>query len=202
MSIIFKSILAVIISAAIILLIYYGSYLPLIKSKLYIDAMMTFKSGKIRSLEDFNNAFNPVLNFSSPIGQGEITSYYLSNVLNIIRQQSNKELIEILAKQAGDVMAPILKTKKGFGFNQSLYSLGTIYKIAGMQINNATYYQKSIDIFNKGLEYSPNRFIFLAGLFDDYQLEGNKEKVKEIGETILRYWPNNDKVKETLNKIN
>ena len=160
-----KIIAAFIITILILVLFYFGAYLPLRKSQIHINAVLNLQNGKVRTLDDMNNLFNSVLNFYSPVGQDETTQYYLGILLNIINQQSNKDVIDVLARQAENQMEPILKAGKGFNFNQNLYTLGSIYKITALKSRDLGYYQKAVNIFNNGLKYSPNRLIFLRGTF-------------------------------------
>lgn len=194
-----KIIIAFIITILILTSFYFGAYLPLQKSQMHINAIFSLQSGKVRTFDDFNNLFDSVLDFYSPVGQDEITQYYLGILLNIINQQSDKNIIDVLARQAENRMEPILKAGKGFNFNQNLYTLGSIYKITALKFRDLGYYQKAVNIFNDGLKYSPNRLIFLRGLFDLYSANADdKEKTLEIGKTILKYYPNEKKVTEYL----
>ncbi|MEK7634579.1 MAG: hypothetical protein AAB396_01685, partial [Patescibacteria group bacterium] len=194
-----KIIAAFIITILILVLFYFGAYLPLRKSQIHINAVLNLQNGKVRTLDDMNNLFNSVLNFYSPVGQDETTQYYLGILLNIINQQSNKDVIDVLARQAENQMEPILKAGKGFNFNQNLYTLGSIYKITALKSRDLGYYQKAVNIFNNGLKYSPNRLIFLMGLFDIYSANtDDKEKALETGKTILKYYPNEKRVEEYL----
>ncbi len=193
-----RQIIAIIITGAVAIAVYFGAYLPLRKSQMHIDAVLSVQSGKVNTLKDFNNLFDPVLDFYSPVGQDEITQYYLGILANIINQQSDKTVIDILARQAESRMAPILEKSKGFSFNQNLYTLGSIYKIVAIKFKDEGYYQKSVNIFQKGLEYSPNRLIFLRGLFDLYTAHGYNDKAREIGETILKYYPNEGAVRKFM----
>jgi len=188
-----KNSIAIAITVLASLSIVFGAYLPLRKSQIYIKAMFNFQSGKIHSVEDFIGLFGSALNFYSPIGQDEVVSYYSGILANVINQQTNSQVIEVLLKESEKWMEPILKAQKGFVFNQNLYNFAVVYKIAALKLKNEIYYQKSLDFFKEGLKYSPNRLIFLSGLFELYQAKGDNEKTREIGDIILKYWP--DKIK-------
>jgi len=160
MSKLLKFAIAIIFSVLIFVSMYFGAYLPLRKSQLYIKAISELQAGKIKSLQDFDTAFGLVLNFYSPVGQDEIVSNYFSILANVTSQQTNKEIIEVLIKQAEVLMAPILKKGRGFNYSQNLYNFAMFYKIAGQKLNSDVYLQKSIDLFQEGLKYSPGRLIF------------------------------------------
>lgn len=191
--------IAIILSMFVLGLMYFGSYLPLKKSQFYIQAMIAFQSGKIKSVKNLTDAFNLAFNYYSPIGQDEIVSYYTGGILaNLINQQTNQQVIEILVKDVEKYTEPIVKTGKGFGFSQNLYNFAKIYQLAAQKLQNIEYLQKSVDLFYKGLENSPNREIFLEGLFIDYQIAGNKARAKEVGEIILKYWPEKEEIKKAI----
>lgn len=197
----FKQLIAAIIILVAIGMGYFGAYLPLRKGQIHIAAISELQSGNIRSVGDFNALFDNDFNFYSPVGQDEIISHYLGNLANIINQQTNRQIADIFVKQAENVMAPTLKIKRGFSFNQNLYTLGSIYKIAAIKFKDENYYEKSIEIFNEGLEYSPNRLMFLKGIFELYAFHGEMEKALEIGHVILKYYPDESKVREFIDGI-
>lgn len=202
MSTTFKQLIATIIVITAIGMAYFGAYLPLRKGQMQIDAVINLQSGKVRNIDDLNGLFNPVLDFYSPIGQDELTQYYLGILINIINQQTEKQVIDVLIKQAEGRMAPILEKGTGFSFNQNLYTFGSIYKIAALKFHDLDYYQKAINIFQMGLKYSPNRSIFLKGLFELYSAnKDDQTKALEIGKTILEYYPNETKVREFVESM-
>ncbi|MEK7555436.1 MAG: hypothetical protein AAB516_01290 [Patescibacteria group bacterium] len=182
-----KKLVIVIVIIIVLSGIYCGSYLPFRKSQFYINAQTGLRG--VRSLDDFNNLFDPALGFYSPVGQDEVVSGYLQTLISLTSQQSNKELIDILVKQAEARTAPILEKEKGFNFSQNIYNLAAIYAVSAIKFNDDIYYQKGVETFRLGLKHSPNRQMFLYGLFNLYQFKGDKEGMKEIGETILKYWP-------------
>ncbi|MEK7624342.1 MAG: hypothetical protein AAB404_01255 [Patescibacteria group bacterium] len=190
--------IAIISSLLIIAAMRFGAYLPFKKSQLYIKATIDFQTGKIRSLQDFRAAFGSALNFYSPVGQDESISYYLGILANVVNQETNEEAVKILLKESEALAEQILKKGKGFGYSQNLYNFAMLYKMASQKLNSEFYYQKSVDFFKEGLKSSPNRYIFLAGLFDLYGMKGDKAGMKEMGEIILKYWPNNEVAKQIL----
>ena len=163
---------------------------------------MALETNKIHSVQDFFNLVNPALEFYSPIGQDEVVSYYTGGILaGIISQQNNPQIIEALVKETEKWMEPIIKSQKGFSISQNLYNFAQIYLIAAQKIKSVAYLQKSIDLFKEGLKNSPNRYIFLEGIFNAYQIKGNKDGMKEIGNTILKYWPNKEEVRNAISNF-
>lgn len=193
MSKVFKQSIAAIIIITAMGMFYFGAYLPLKKSQLYIDAAMNLST--VHTIGDFDNVFKKVFSFYSPTGQDEILSAYISNMLNLIISQKDERVVDALMVQLENNSNYLFNSKNGFNYGQSLFFMGLIYEINGKKFNDEVYYQKAISMFEKGLEYSPNRPAFLYGLFDAYKDKGDKIKAKEIGNIILKYWPNDEEVK-------
>lgn len=182
-----KIIIAFIITAILLTFIYFGSFLPLKKSQSYINAVKG--SSQIRSVQDFNKLFGKTLDFYSPVGHGEVVYAYLNILINIAQNQQNKEIIDILLKEADKQMEPILEQNKGNAFFQSLQSYALLYELAGNKFQDMNYYQKAAGIYEIALKHSPGRQNLLYGLFRSYNALGNKEKIKETAEIINKYWP-------------
>lgn len=197
-----KKTIAALATIIILALMYFGAYLPLRKSQLYVEAMADLQRKEMHSVQNFIDNFSPSLNFYSPIGQDEVVSYFVGGILvNVINQQNNPQVIESLLKESEKWFEPIIKSQKGFSVSQNLYNFAELYLLAAQKLKSVAYLQKSIGLFNEGLKNSPNRYIFLEGIFSAYQIGGDKTKIKEIGETILRYWPENESVKGILKSL-
>lgn len=194
-----KSVIVIVI-VIVLFAMYFGSILPFRKSQLYINAQIGLSKG-IRSLQEFNALFEPALDFYSPVGQDEVVSGYLRILIDLTEKQSNKDVVDILIRQAEARMSPILEKQKGFSFSQNIYNLASIYAIAAIKFNDAIYYQKGVEMFRLGLEHSPNRAMFLFGLFNLYQFKGDEKGMKEIGETILKYWPGDEGIKNIISNF-
>ncbi len=193
-----KIIISLIVTVLAAAAFYYGSYEPLRKSQLYINAIRGYETTKPRSIEEFNNSFTPALDAPSPIGYDEITGAYLGVVSGVLNQQNNPQVIEVLVKQVEDRMAPILAVMRGINFSQNLFVLAQINKTAAFKLKSENYYQRSVYLLNEGFKFSPNRPIYLYNLLDLYLARGDSEHAKEIGEIILKYWPEDKKVAKLL----
>jgi tetratricopeptide (TPR) repeat protein len=180
----YRKIIALTSSLLILASMHYGVFSVIRKSQLYIDAYQNLPS--VRALDEFNKLFGSSLDFKSPAGQDEIVGAYLGVLAKIISQQNDPRTIEILVGEAEKRMAPILEAKKGFNFGQNIYTLGMIYRLGAAKLQSELYYQKSIEMFNLGLEHSPNRLMFLQGLFDLYTGAGDKENAQKIDEKIKK----------------
>lgn len=195
----YRAIIASSVTFLTILSFYFGVYLPFRKAQIYINAMAEFSSAGVNSLKEFNDLFDPALDYYSPIGQEEITSSYLGILISIVSRQTNKDAVIALVSQADDLMKPTLEAKKGFSYSQNVYLLATIYKVIYARTGNEDYYQRATFLFNEGLRKSPNRKIFLTGLLELYHLKGDKQKEDEIKSVIEKYWPQDEDAKRILN---
>jgi hypothetical protein len=192
-----KKIIAVVAIIFILYLAYYGSFLPLRKSQVFIETLKKLQT--IRSYEEFEKAFSVPLNMPSPIGQEELVRNTSNIVLNLLqRGGGNPELVVALVDFLERYYNPILERGRGMSFEQNLYVLGAINELAFFQTNQVKYLLAAENHYSRGLELAPRRPQFLYGMFDIYRIEGNVLKAKAIAEQILEYWPNDSRTREAL----
>src|ERR1051325_9184908 len=65
-----------------VLAIYFGSYAPLHKAQLYIDALR--QTSSVSTVKQFEDLFDPVFNFYSPIGNEEVPKFLSSDIVGIL----------------------------------------------------------------------------------------------------------------------
>ncbi len=190
---IFTKIIAVVLLVLGILSIYFGAYTPFVKSRRYVSTINSLSN--ISTVESFENAFNKVFDFYSPIGDEEITKYLGTNIVSIIAQGDQPEIpmraitsyIELQLQQ-NDVMHLLI----GAYAHQSLWNN---YNQQESDFKKAeTYYRKALAI---GPKLPP----VLYGLMELYQLEGDEVGMREIGNIILKYWPDDKNVKRALENL-
>jgi len=184
-----RQVIAVAITGLLVWALYFGSWLPLRKSQQYIQTRQT----EIKSLEQFNSVYDVVLGYQSPVGQEEVVANYLELIASIIDEESkrenpNKEVIHALVGKAEEWALPIVERRVGFSYSQILFSFGGVYRSATIVLQDQTYYQKAVDMYKLGLEFSPDRQVFLYSLFDTYRFGGDKENARKIGERIVEVY--------------
>ncbi|MCX6702332.1 MAG: hypothetical protein NTW60_00450 [Candidatus Wolfebacteria bacterium] len=200
----FRTIIAFAVTAAVALFIYFGAFLPISKSQLYVGAQANLSN--VRTIQQFSDVFEKVFFYYSPVGQDEIIQGYLGTLMNIIQQQNptpGTDAIDYLAKQAEKWGDPIMMRGKAFNYGQIIYSLGAVYKLAAVKLQNFDYYQRSVAAFRDGAKHSPGRAVFLYNLFDLYNMAGDKANARIAGEEIAKNWPNDpqaQQIKEFLDK--
>ncbi len=189
-----KYIIAFISIIAILVLLYFGAILPFIKAKLYIRAMNNLQAQRIRTLDEFKKNFDTVLNYYSPVGQEEVVRFLAQEIVGGMIYQEQQEAvsrelvnyIEPRLMQENSKHLVLLSAMSGKMFN--------IYRHNDDLIKTEEYYQKLLTLNPK----SPQA---LYGLFDIYQKTGRPEKTKEIGEIILTYWPEDNRIKEIIKSL-
>lgn len=71
--------------------LYFGSLLPLAKAQKFIQAEQKLQAGGIKSVRDFENNFDQVLQFSSPVGEEETPKFLGNDVLGIVSNPAQNE---------------------------------------------------------------------------------------------------------------
>lgn len=195
-----KQLIAIVGSAFILAVAYYGSYLPYAKSSSFITAMRLLRD--TRTLADFESTIREPLDIPSPVGQEELVRNTGSIVLNIIQSpgaQPNivKEAVGFLR----EYFDPIIARKKGMSFGQNAYVLGLIHSAAFDRTHEVGYLQQAQQYYQLGVELGPNRPQSLYGLFGIYRAAGASAPALEIGTKIITLWPTDEKTKAIVEQI-
>ena len=198
---IFKQVIVVVAAGFIVYILYFGSFLPIRKSQKYIRARQT----QITSLAQFDALYDGVLSYTSPVGQDEIVSNYVSMLTEIIAEEKRKEspnetLIRHLVGKAEEWGEPIIERGVGFNFSQFIFNMANIYQEAMFAVPDRTYYQKGVELYRLGLKYSPDRQLFLYSLFDMYRFRGDNENARKIGERIVEVYKD-ERVKQVVQSL-
>lgn len=187
-----KNIAIVIVIVVVFFGLYFGSLLPFAKAKLYVRAMGNLQS--IKSLNEFKKNFDVSLDFYSPVGQEETTLFLATEIAGRMIYPGQAEVV---SRELVNYIEPRI-------FQNNSRHLLLIASIYGKMFN---IYGKENDLkiteeyFQKLLEINPKSPQTLYSLLDIYQKKGEVEKIKVIGETILKYWPEDERIKELLNNI-
>lgn len=222
-----RKFIAIILSVFVVFLIYYGSYLPLRKSKLFIKVMRDVR--KLKDFDEIKEVVSAPFDAPSPFGQEELVRSFSNILVNFVQQNDNPRIIVSIVEFLNGYYAPIIERNKGgLSFEQDLYILGMLNELAFIKIttflnNNEQklindskgdpsllkelndlrdirdrYFLASKSYYLRGHELGPNRPQPLYGLFDIYRFERNVEKTKETADKILKNWPDDVRTKEIL----
>ena len=196
-----KQIIAISISFFVLVMVFYGSYLPYKKSKTFISSLNALGAGQIRSFEQLDKIVSSSLKINSPIGQEELIRQFLGVFAGFINQSDSPEVIDILVKYIESYANPILQKGKGLSFNQDLYLAIRFYLTAYEKTKDQKYLDKAKQYAELSYSLGSKRPQALYSLFDIYRLENNIEKAKEIGNQILTYWLDDENVKEAYDEL-
>lgn len=187
-----KIIICVIGILGAVLSIIFGSYLPWVKSRLFITSLGSASS--IKTINDFKKNFDKPFKFYSPVGDEETAKFLGSDILRAISQ---KEQSEEASRILVDYMEPYMLKNNV----RHLILLGQMYSVLWQKSGKEEDFKKAEEYYLKALAIGPKLPPVLYGLFDLERAKGNEERVKETGEKILQYWPEDERIKEILNNL-
>jgi len=191
-----KRAIAIIATACIFFVAYYGNYLPLRQSQAFIAALRN--APNIRNFEEFKQMYAQVFSIPSPIGREELVRNLASNVVGIIGSGANPAVVPQLIALIQAYYLPIIQGGSGMSFSQDFYVLGNLYQLAFIKTNDAKFLDGAKSYYQMGLERAPKRPQFLYGLLDVYRLQGDVEGVNDVSTRILALWPTDDRVREAV----
>ncbi len=181
-------IIIVIIILAVFGLIF-GSFLPFKKAQKYVRAIDNL--GSIRTLDELKKNFNGVFDYYSPVGGEESARFTGQTFLNIVGQENipenaSTELVNYIEKH-------IFKNN-----TKQLLLMASMYEIRWRRYKKSEDLEKIKEYYQMALNFGPKLPMPLYGLFDIYRKTGESEKAGEIGEMILKYWPEDERVRQSL----
>lgn len=175
---------------------YYGSYLPMRKSQIFIGSLRSIQSAG--SLDEMKKIVSASFDLRSPIGQEELVRNFTNIALDLTNKNSDPAIISQIINFVDGYYGPIIERGKGMSFGQDLYLLGALNEVAFLKTKDQSYFVKSKFYFEKAHELGPERPQPLYGLLDIYRIEGNVQKVQETAGQILSQWPSDERTKAAL----
>ena len=172
--------------------LYFGAYMPLKKAQTYIAVARALPT--YGTFQNVVEKYDAMFNLNSPVGQREAVKFFLQDVMGIIRQE-----------QQGEEVSKLLVEYVGSKINEHdvIHNLHMAYAYSALwrRFQNKEYFDKAESYFQKVLEVGPKLPHSLNALLELYARSGNLVKAKEIGEVILEYWPDNQNVRDYMEKI-
>jgi hypothetical protein len=196
-----KQMIAVILTAAILAVAWWGSYAPMRKAELFIATLQSLQTTPASSLQDLETRLSAPLDYSSPVGQEELVRNMANNVLSFVQHSTDATTTSQLVNFLHHYYDPIIAQGKGMSFNQDLYLLGAIHETAFVQTRNPQYLFAAQQYYEAGLTLGPDRPQALYGIFDVYRFEGNVASATAVGEKILTLWPTDQNISQALAKL-
>ncbi len=193
-----KGTIVIIVSAAILAIAAYGTYLPLAKSQVFIATLQSFQTQPPSSLRDLEARLGAPLDYPSPIGQEELVRNTANSILGFLQRGPDATTTAALVGFLNTYYDPIIVRGRGMSFGQDVYLEGAVNEIAFAQTGNLAYAQDSIKYYSLGHELGPDRPQVLYGLFDMYRAIGDVANTKMIASEILANWPSDTRVAQSL----
>jgi len=194
MNIFLRQLLIIILIILSVIGIYFGAYLPWIKARAYISALQTMSDGGIQSLGDYFKNYDVPLKTYSPIGDEEVTKFLSNDILNLI---SNGSQSEEVSRALVEYIEPML-------FKNNVRHLlvgGQMHYVLWRRFNNEGDYQKAEQYYLAARAIGPKLPPVLYELIGLYKDMGDTTKMKEVGETILTYWPQDESIRSSISGL-
>lgn len=191
-----KKIAGVLLVAFVLSAAYYGTYLPMRKSQIFISTMRNLNTAQ--TLEEVGRMLEIPLAALSPIGQEELVRNSANVFQDTLNRTDDPAAISKIMDFVEEHYRRIIERGRGMSFGQNLYVLGVMNEFAFIKTKQSRYLDSSERYYTIGIELGPKRPQPLYGLFDVYRIRGNIEKSKEIADRILGQWPNDDMARRGL----
>lgn len=185
---IIKQTIAIIGIILAVLSIYFGSLLPLQKSRIFINSMSQL--GSARSVNDVKEILGNVFNFYSPVGQEESVRFIGSQMAGIISPQ-----------QSEPAMRELVSFMEQYIFENNskhLLTMALSYERLAMSYGKPEDLEKTKNYYQKILVLNPKSPQALYGLFGIYQAKKDYDNARKISEIILKYWSDDEKIKRII----
>lgn len=161
--------------------LYFGSYLPLAKSRLYISTIRSAQS--VRSVAEFKALYDRMFALYSPIGEEEIVKFMSYDVMGIV---SIKDQPEEIARALVEYIEPHLLTNNV----RHLLVAAQMYTTLWQNYGHDSDYEVAVRYYRAAYDIGPKLPPVLFGLLQLYVNRGDMTSANEIGEHILSLWPN------------
>lgn len=176
-------------SAFLLFVAYYGSFLPIRKAQMSIDAVEQIKT--VSSMNDVVDILSAPLKQESPIGQEDliIKSAELVDALTDKYGVKRPAIIPPLVAFVKRYYDPYLAAGPSANVSRGLYVVGNMNMDAYGFLHQQQYLDDAKRYFELGLAHCPTRPEFISSLFDVYAMEGNLDGARKMGGLMTTYWP-------------
>lgn len=190
---IIKTILCPIFILLSLLFFYFGGVLPFLTARRYITAL--YQLPNIMNIADFENVFNPVLDSYSFVGGEEIVNFITSA---IVKQPERLDNTNDTMRELVNYIEPHLSQNNVKHLLNIADSYSILWRRRGGESDD---FVKAENYYLKVCQIGPKLPQALYGLLNLYSMKEDKEKIREAMETILRYWPDDEKTKNMLESL-
>jgi len=175
-----------------VLSIIFGSYLPFRKSQLYINALSLIQS--VKTIQEFEANFDKSLKYYSPVGNEEVIKFLANTIIQIMSQQNQSEAVD---RRLADYIEPYIFKNEV----RHLLADTQMYEVLLSKYRHQEDLQKAQSYLEAAYAIGPKLPPVLYNLLDLYRATGEIEKAKQVGETILQYWPDDKNVENIIKSL-
>lgn len=193
-----KGTIAIAISAFVLFIAVWGSYMPMRKAQVFIGTLQGFQTQPLTSLQDLETRLSAPLDYPSPIGQEELVRNTANSVLGFVQRSTDATTTRELISFLNSYYDPILTRGRGMSFGQNVYLEGAINEVAFVRTGDPNYLQEALQYYREGNALGPNRPQPLYGLFDVYRAMGDVTDAQATAQKILANWPTDQSVPGAL----
>jgi hypothetical protein len=197
----YQKVAAVIISAVVLGIAVYGTYLPMRKAQMFIATLQSLQSSPATSLSNLESRISVPLDYPSPVGQEELVRNMANSVLAFVQQGADPTSTAELMSFLDGYYNPILARGKGMSFGQDVYLEGAINEIAFAETGSQSYLAAAKQWYLEAHQLGPNRPQALYGLFDVYRAADDTTDTIATGEQILANWPSDARIQMALQQF-
>ncbi|MEK7635640.1 MAG: hypothetical protein AAB405_00955 [Patescibacteria group bacterium] len=187
-----KYIIVPILIISAVLSIYFGSLLPLTRSRRFIIALGSASS--VKTMNDFQKNFDNAFKFYSPVGDEEMAKFLGTDILRAVSQKEQSEA-------ASRFLVNYIESYLFKDNVRHLMLLAQMHSVLWQKSGKEEDFKKAEEYYLKAMEIGPKLPPVLYGLLDLERASGNNEKVKKISEIILKYWPEDKRIQQIIESI-
>lgn len=166
--------------------IIWGAIFPFTKARMYMEAFNV----ELASVGDFVNVFEAVIDFPSPVGDEEVTRL-LSGVVE-------RALLTDIPEEVASALVRYWESKAYKNNPRHLLAAASLYQNLWYRYKGEEYFEKAERYYLIVELFSPNLPQALYSLFEMYRGIEDEDKIREYGEKILSFWPQDERVRDFL----
>lgn len=175
-----------------VLAVYFGSYLPYTKAKMYIGAVQA----SIAGFDQLKSVYDQVFSFYSPIGDEETVKFLLNSIDGWVANPANAANEPGLRELVNYIEPRIHQNDP-----RHLMMMGNIYGNIWRHFHKQEDLMKAVSYFEKMSAIGPNLPHPLYSLLALYIGADMPAETRSVGERILRIWPEDQGVQKIISSL-
>jgi hypothetical protein len=186
----FEYLIPTLLIAAAVLGLVFGAILIFWKAELLGRAQNSIPN--LKSMEEFENVFNKVFDFPSPVGDEEAGRFTAARVLLLISQEGQPEAGSRIIVDYVDDHLQKENVRNVIASAQMRLVLWEVFRTNENDFNMAE------EGYLKALAVAPKLPVVLYNLLELYKSKGETAKMESVARRIVELWPNDSETKKLL----